>query len=57
MFFFEKNNNLPDRHPQAVYNDSDIILGLSYGIYSGTGFLEDLNFVRSQVYIIVLCQR
>jgi hypothetical protein len=35
MFFFEKNNNLPDRHPQAVYNDSDIILGLSYGIYSG----------------------
>lgn len=43
------NNNLPDRHPQAVYNDSDIILGLSYSIYSGAGFLEDLNFVRSQV--------
>ncbi len=43
------NNNLPGRHPQAVYNDSDIILGLSYSIYSGAGFLEDLNFVRSQV--------
>lgn len=43
------NNNLPGRHSQAVYNDSDIILGLSYSIYCGAGFLEDLNFVRSQV--------
>ena len=43
------NKNLPGRHSQAVYNDSDIILGLTYSIYSGASFLEDLNFVRSQV--------
>lgn len=43
------NNSLPGRHPQAVYSDSDIVLGLSYSIYSGASFLEDLNFVRDQV--------
>ncbi len=43
------DSNLPGRSPQAIYSDSDIILGLSYSIYSGASYLEDLNYVREQV--------
>lgn len=38
-----------DRYKQACYKDSDILLGLSYSIFSGGGFLEDVNFVRQEL--------
>lgn len=40
---------LPGRAKQAYYQDSDLLLGLAYSIYSGGAYLEDLNYVRKHL--------
>lgn len=45
------NSCMPKRNPQARYQDSDLLLGLCYSIYSGGSYLEDLNRIRQQLLI------
>ena len=43
------DDQLPDRHPQARYADSELILGLSYSFLCGGQYLEDVNWVKQQL--------
>jgi hypothetical protein len=41
----------PGRAKQRVYSDSDLILGLSYSIFAGGTYFEDLNRLRDQINV------
>lgn len=38
------------RAPQSRYSDSDIVFGLSYCCFAGGDYLEDINYLRSDLY-------
>src|SRR4030067_1891961 len=38
----------PERGPQSLYNDSDLIMALSYSVYAGGTYFEDVNLLREQ---------
>lgn len=40
---------LPDRHPQARFSDSELILGLAYSFLCGGQYLEDVNWVKQHL--------
>jgi Transposase DDE domain group 1 len=41
----------PERGAQSLYHDSDLIMAMSYNIFAGGTYFEDVNLLREQLHV------